>query len=72
MVDAPNFTTLSKPIDFEVTTLCPAPYTNVTVSEDILIPIWSQLGVPGDDYGIQIVQINDVNYVYNGIIALKE
>lgn len=72
VVDAPNFTMLSKPKEFEVTALCPIPYSNVTVSEDILITIWSQLGVPGYDFGVQIVQINNVNYVFNGTVALKE
>lgn len=71
-LDAPTFTTLAKPQAFEVTVLCPVPYSNVAVSEDILTPVWSQLGVPGYTPGIQIVQINDVNYVFNGIIALKE
>lgn len=72
VINAPRFTTLVKPQAFEVTALCPVPYTNLAVSEDILTPIWSQLGVPGYQNGIQIVQINDVNYVYNGLIALKE
>ena len=71
-VDSPTFTTLAKPQAFEVTALCPVPYSNVAVSEDIYTTIWSQLGVPGYTFGIQIVQINDVNYVFNGIIALKE
>lgn len=71
-LDAPTFTTLVKPQAFEVTALCPVPYSNVAVSEDILTAIWSQLGVPSGTFGIQIVQINDVNYVTNGIIALKE
>ena len=71
-LDAPKFTALVKPQAFEVTTLCPVPYSNIAVSEDILTPIWSQLGVPGSQPGVQIVQINDVNYLYNGLIALKE
>lgn len=72
VINAPTFTTLVKPQAFEVTALCPIPYSNVAVSEDILTPIWSQLGVPGAQNGIQLVQVNDVNYVYNGLIALKE
>ena len=71
-LDAPTFTTLVKPQAFEVTALCPVPYSNIAVSEDILTPIWSQLGVPGNQPGVQTVQINNVNYLYNGLIALKE
>lgn len=71
-IESPTFTDLTAPTLFNVTTLCPAPYNNVTVSQDILIPIWSQIVNVDDTSAPQIVQINDTNYVFDGYICLKE
>lgn len=71
-VNVPSLTELTIPTAFVVSTLYPVPYTNLTVSESVLAPARTQLGQPQYDTEPIIVSINDVNYVYDGWICLKE
>ncbi|MBO7695105.1 MAG: hypothetical protein J6T10_20995 [Methanobrevibacter sp.] len=71
-IGAPSFTSISAPTSFVITALSPAPYSSASVSEDMLIPIWTQLTQQARTYETYIVQINNINYVYDGFIALRE
>lgn len=71
-VNVPTLTQLTRPTKFIVSSLYPVPYTNLTVSEAILAPARSQLGEPQSGTEPVIVSINNVNYVYDGWICLKE
>lgn len=70
--DASSFTTMKMPTEFNVTSLSPVPYTNTKVSENLLNAIWSQLIISGRNGKPQIVSINNVNYVYDGFLCLRE
>jgi hypothetical protein len=72
IMDAPTFTSVPDPKEFNVTSLCPAPYSNMKVSENLLIPIWTQILRSSTKPQPIIVDINGVNYVYDGFMCLKE
>ena len=71
-IGAPSFTSISAPTSFAITSLSPAPYSSAAVSEDMLIPIWTQLVQAARTYEPLIVDVNGVNYVYDGFIAVRE
>jgi len=71
-IDAPNFTGVPTPNNFAITTLCPTPFTSAEVSEDTLLTIWTQLVIAGAKANAQIIEVNGVNYVYDGFLCLRE
>ena len=71
-IGAPSFTSISAPTSFNVTSLSPAPYSSAEVSEYMFVPIWTEIVEAARTYEMHIVDINGVNYVYDGFIAVRE
>lgn len=71
-INSPNFTEVPTPNSFAITTLCPTPFTSAEVSEDTLLTMWTQLVIPGAKANAQIIEVNGVNYVYDGFFCLRE